>query len=131
VGRLFWTFPDGLPGAGLLLLRLVVGGAVLARWLTASPPDSSLDLVLRVAEVLAALLLCVGLGTPIWGAGAATLEMLRAVSDPQALSVHLLLAAVGAAVALLGPGAFSVDSCVFGWRRIDVPASKGPNDHSN
>jgi putative oxidoreductase len=31
-----------------------------------------------------------------------------------------LLAAIGAALALLGPGAWSVDARLFGWRRIDV-----------
>jgi hypothetical protein len=31
-----------------------------------------------------------------------------------------LLAAIGAALGLLGPGAWSVDARLFGWRRIDV-----------
>jgi hypothetical protein len=131
VGRLFWTFPDGLPGAGLLLLRLALGGAVLSRWLTMSPTYSPFDLTLRVSESLAALLLCVGLGAPVWGAGAAAVEVWRAYSDPQALLVHIVLAAVGGALALLGPGAFSIDACIFGWRRIEVRPSKGPHDHPN
>lgn len=131
MGRLFWTFPDGLPGAGLLLLRLVLGGVVLSRWLSAWPADSSLHLTLRVIESLAMVLLCVGLGTPVWGSGATAVELWRAYSDPQAFAAHVVLAAVGAALVLLGPGAFSIDACVFGWRRIEVPPSKGPRDRPN
>jgi putative oxidoreductase len=131
VRRLFWTFPDGWPGAGLLLLRLALSSTVLARCLMAWPTDPFLFVVLCVAESLAALLLCVGLGTPVWGTGVAAVELWRAYYDPQALSLHLLLAALGAALALLGPGAFSVDACMFGWRRIDVPHSKGSHDPSN
>jgi putative oxidoreductase len=131
VRRLFWTFPDGLPGAGLLLMRLVLGSGVLARCLAAWPTEPLLTVALCVAESLAAVLLCVGLGTPVWGTGAAAVELWRAYANPQQLSVHLLLATLGAALALLGPGAFSIDACMFGWRRIDVPPSKGSNSDSN
>ena len=131
MGRLFWTFPDGLPGAGLLLLRLVLSGALLSRWLTAWPTDSSFDFTLRVIESLAALSLCVGFGTPVCSGGAATVEMWRACVEPEALSIHVVLAAVGVALALLGPGAFSIDAGIFGWRRIEVRPSKGSHDPPN
>ena len=36
----------------------------------------------------------------------------------------LLLAAAAAAIALLGPGAFSVDARLFGWREIIIPPSR-------
>jgi putative oxidoreductase len=131
VRRLFWTFPDGLPGAGLLLLRLAMSSVLLARWLIAWPTGSVLVIALCVAESLAALLLCVGLGTPVWGAGITVVELWRAYANPQQFPMHLLLAALGAALALLGPGAFSIDACMFGWRRIEVPPSKGSHDPSN
>jgi putative oxidoreductase len=130
VGRLFWTFPDGLPGAGLFLMRLALSGAVLYRCLAAWPAESVLLTVLCAAESIAAVLLFAGIGTPVWGAAAASVQLWRAFSDPADVLVHLLLAALGAALALVGPGAFSVDARLFGWRRITLP-SKGPDDDSN
>ena len=130
MGRLFWTFPDGLPGAGLLLMRLALGSGVLARCLWAWPPEPFPLVALCVAESLAAVMLCVGLGTHVWGAGAAAVELYRAYSNPGHLLVHLLLATIGVSLALLGPGAFSIDASRFGWRRIDLP-SKGSHDDSN
>jgi putative oxidoreductase len=130
VRRLFWTFPDGLPGAGLLLMRLGIGGAVLARCLTNWPAESWLPAALCVAEALSAAFLLIGLCTPIWAAAAAAVELWRAFSDPAVALVHVLLAAIAGALALLGPGAFSVDARLFGWQRINLP-SKGSNDDSN
>jgi uncharacterized membrane protein YphA (DoxX/SURF4 family) len=37
---------------------------------------------------------------------------------------HILLATLGTAVALLGPGAWSVDARLFGWKRINIPNRK-------
>jgi putative oxidoreductase len=124
VGRLFWTFPDGLPGLGLLLMRLALSGGVLYRCLAAWPAESRWLDLLCVAESIAALLLLAGVATPIWGAGAAVVELWRAYSEPADVLVHVLLATLGAALALVGPGALSVDARVFGWRRIDVPQAR-------
>jgi hypothetical protein len=47
-----------------------------------------------------------------------------AVAVPPGLSSKLcvaLLAATAAAIALLGPGAFSLDARLFGWREIIIP----------
>jgi hypothetical protein len=35
--------------------------------------------------------------------------------------VHALLATLGAALALMGPGAWSLDAWLSGWRRIHIP----------
>jgi hypothetical protein len=32
----------------------------------------------------------------------------------------ILLAAMGAALALVGPGVLSMDAWLFGWKRIDI-----------
>ena len=117
--RLFSTFPCGPPGAGLLILRAVVavplsyaGGLSLA-----SPEPAIAELVAGGA----ALLLFIGLWTPIAGAVIAAAEFGVALSHPEApwTSVHFGL--LGAALALLGPGGCSVDARLFGRRRIQIP----------
>lgn len=111
-------------------MRLALSSGLLARCLSAWPAEPVLLIALCLAESLAAVLLFVGLGTPIWGAGAAAVELYRAYANPGDLLVHLMLATLGAALALLGPGAFSIDARMFGWRRIDLP-SNGSHDDSN
>ncbi len=44
---------------------------------------------------------------------------------PENLWIYILLATFGAALALLGPGAWSVDARLFGWKRIDIGDRKG------
>ena len=41
--------------------------------------------------------------------------------------IHILLLTLGISLALLGPGAWSVDARLFGWRRIEIP--NRPNPH--
>lgn len=69
----------------------------------------------------AGLLLLAGLWTPVAGAMVALLEVWKAVSQPVDPWTHILLGTLGAALAMIGPGAWSVDAGLFGWKRIDIP----------
>jgi len=68
----------------------------------------------------AAILLLTGLWTPIAGALVAVLELWAAFSQPGDPWTRILLATLGLALALLGPGAWSVDARLFGWKRIAI-----------
>jgi uncharacterized membrane protein YphA (DoxX/SURF4 family) len=74
----------------------------------------------------AAALLLVGFWTPVAGVSMAVAELSLAFSH-SALSrsedtwIHILLGALGAALAMLGPGAWSVDARLFGRKRIQIP----------
>jgi putative oxidoreductase len=119
VQRLYSTFPCGLPGAGLVLLRgaaaipLVYAG-LLAR--TAPSPT-----ILSVVTVGAALLLLIGLWTPFAGAVIAIVELGLAVVHPADAWRYVHVAAMGAALAMLGPGGCSVDARLFGRKHIQIP----------
>jgi putative oxidoreductase len=69
----------------------------------------------------AAALLLAGLWTPIAGVLLALTEMFLAFSHSPDPGAHALLGTLGAALAMLGPGAWSVDARLFGRKRIQIP----------
>jgi hypothetical protein len=123
VQRLFATFPDGQPGAALLLLRLSLAG-VLAFHGTAywqSLPGVWVTLVCCGV----ALLLAAGLYTPftaITGAlvGAVALLFCKTTDPVGGGFVLAVLAALG----MLGAGAYSVDARIYGRREVVVPSRR-------
>jgi putative oxidoreductase len=119
VQRLFSTFPCGLPGAGLLVLRgaaaipLVYAGLVAA----ASPSPAIAQLVTGGA----AILLLIGLWTPLAGALIAVVELSLAVTHPAERWTFIHFAALATALAMLGPGGCSLDARLFGRKQIQIP----------
>jgi len=120
VRRLFSTFAHGPPGAGLLLMRAVAGGALIVQAVLALLGGPALGpLLMQVLSIVLGLLLLAGLWTPIIG----TLVAIEGLWGAVALGRPwrwVLLATLGAALALIGPGAWSVDSWLFGWRRLEI-----------
>jgi putative oxidoreductase len=123
--RLFTTFARGWPGAGLLLMRLVAGAALIAQGIKILWGEPHIEaFILNLAATGAGLLLLVGLWTPFGGAIVAFIELWQALSQPVDLWTRILLGTLGAALAMIGPGAWSVDARLFGWKRIDIPTPK-------
>jgi hypothetical protein len=125
--RLFSTFPDGWPGFGLLLLRLGAGIALVCFAISSflavrEPVNIARDLVAGIAGVF----LATGLWTPVLGALIAMHESWIALSAYSSQRngpwIHILLAVLTAGVAMLGPGAWSIDARLFGRKRFDIGA---------
>jgi hypothetical protein len=120
VQRLFSTFPQGLPGTGLVLLRAAVA-IPLAHQAIAGLLDGSARAPLGLVAAGAALLLLVGLWTPVAGALVAVAQFGLAWSHPAEPWTFVHLGTLGAALALLGPGGWSVDARLFGRKHIQIP----------
>ena len=122
---LFSTFPRGWPGTGLLLMRLVAGFILGDLGIIGLRGEPRLGRVtVSVLATTAGILLIAGLWTPIAGALAAGVELWCAFSPRGDPLTHVLLGTLGAAVALVGPGAWSVDARLFGWKRIKIRNQK-------
>jgi hypothetical protein len=122
VRRLYSTFADSWPGLGLLLMRLVVGAVLVLYAGTTLWNDPPLPTIVTSALLVGfGLLLIAGLWTPVAGTIVAALAAWEILTGhPQPL-VRLLAGTISGALAMLGPGRWSVDAELFGWKRIDTP----------
>jgi putative oxidoreductase len=80
--------------------------------------------VLSVLGIGAGLLLLMGLWTPVAATLVVAIELWKVywkLGDPW---IYILLATIAAAIAMLGPGFWSVDSRLYGWRRIEPSTRK-------
>jgi hypothetical protein len=102
-------------------MRLVAGIAVVARGLarlrTGPPIESAIPELLAMAV---GTLLLAGLWTPIVGSLLALLAIWNVISQAGDPWANILLGTIGVALALVGPGTWSADARLFGWKRIDL-----------
>ena len=117
--RLFSVFPDAWPGCGLVLLRLAAGVSLLSGTFfdAPQPPSSAL---LRIAEGIVGALLVVGLWTPAAAIGLVLIHLWCAASVASAGGIAVINIFLGLSLAMLGPGAWSVDARLYGRKRIEL-----------
>jgi hypothetical protein len=116
----FSMFPSGRAGIALLVLRASVAAALLLGAVVGSHA-----LLWTTASGSIAILLCAGLGTPLCAGLCSVVAAVVAFNaSGESVLCPTLFALTSLALALLGPGAYSVDAHIFGRRRI-VFTSRG------
>jgi len=120
VQRLFSSFADGWPGAGLLLLRLLAGSGLLhGGILSAQSAINTAQMVPTILAMAFGATLVVGLFTPFTGIMAAAVEVWIAFS-PGYRWPQIGLAGLCLSLVMIGPGAWSIDARIFGRKQIDL-----------
>ena len=103
-------------------MRVVAGYALVTRAGAMLWNDAPITKTITSAFLVGcAFLLIPGLWTPIAGALIALLETCQIMTVSGDPWVPLLLGTIGGAIAMLGPGLWSVDARLFGWKRVKAP----------
>jgi len=106
VRRLFSNFARGWPGVGLLIMRSAAGTSLITHEFAMPRTGSFLYVVLpRCGSVVLGLFLAAGLWTPVVGVLVVILGLSHGFAGPQEPLASILIATLGAALALPGPGA--------------------------
>jgi uncharacterized membrane protein YphA (DoxX/SURF4 family) len=145
VDRFYSRFPVGSVGLALFLLRLADGFGLLSEGihlvnLAEATTDTTSAALFGVVLMGSAIMLLLGLRTTIAGSAAAVSTagwVLRGVNPfhPSALAVDawLFLFAfvfvLSSSLALTGPGGYSLDARLSGWRKINLAAGKSNGPH--
>ena len=123
VQRLFAMFPNHGPGIAMLLLRVSVAVTLV---LDASTRMAALaPWWMFFGVILLAISLCIGFLTPILSVLCCLFEVgSLLIGGGTGIPVILVSTMNAAALALLGPGAYSLDARLFGRRALVVPHPK-------
>jgi uncharacterized membrane protein YphA (DoxX/SURF4 family) len=146
VDRLYSRFPAGSVGLALLLLRVIDGLGLVRVGIHVFTPtgtsESASALLLGSVLVASALLLILGLRTPLAGSAGAICTAGAALYASQHLRLFgtsmeawiflfALVFFLSSSLALLGPGGYSLDARLSGWRMIKLPSQQSTSEETD
>jgi len=140
VDRLYSRFPPGSVGLALLLLRLVDALGLIGEGIRVITPVGNSSeptnvMLLGLVLVVSAMMLMLGLRTSLAGGAAAVCTAGAALYASHHLRqfgneidawlfLFALVFFLSSALALLGPGGYSLDARLSGWRVIKLPSGQ-------
>jgi uncharacterized membrane protein YphA (DoxX/SURF4 family) len=137
VDRLYSKFPAGSVGLALFLLRLADGFGLVSEGIRLFTPigatsETTSAVLLGVVLVASAIMLVLGLQTTLAGGAAAvctaglTLHGVNLLAGEMDAGVFLLalVFVLSSSLALAGPGGYSLDARLSGWRKIRLSSGQ-------
>jgi uncharacterized membrane protein YphA (DoxX/SURF4 family) len=132
--RLFYFFPGGLPGVGLLLLRGMIAVSLLFHAISfaRAVEPGLLEWLFIVGVSVIGMGLLIGFMTPFLAITVALSAIILGLEFTSLIAADIFhvnrelfyLVTIALALAALGPGAFSLDARMFGRREIRIPRSR-------
>jgi len=118
--RLFSTFASGWPGVGLAVQRVATSAALTILAVDRlTDPSQIASSSPEIVAASAGMMLLLGFCTPVAGAIVVGAQLWAILSHAESRAIGLLLLTLGGTVAMIGPGAWSVDARLFGRKRIE------------
>jgi uncharacterized membrane protein YphA (DoxX/SURF4 family) len=119
--RLFSTFANGWPGAGILLQRGLTGFILLHHGIVhALENPQAMSAIPDMTGAAAGIFLLLGFWTPVAGGVASVAELVVILTGVHEPLVAAMLATLSATIAMIGPGAWSIDARIFGRKHIET-----------
>ncbi len=113
-------FPTGMAGVALLVLRISVAATFVAGGTGHWAQLTSIWMLLGFA--LPAIFLCFGLLTPYFSTLTGLVQFASLLLHEGQTDFHLIVAILDSGIlAVLGPGAYSIDARLFGRRLLTLP----------
>ena len=101
-------------------MRLAAGATLIVAGITGLLSGLSLEAtILHLLVIAGGVLLALGLWTPVAGSLVAITQLWSVFSQAGDIWTKILLLALGLGLAFVGPGAWSVDARLFGWKRLN------------
>ena len=116
--RLFSTFAGGWAGTGLLLQRFLISAILLHGVFLNLEKTRHFSPV--TLPVIASLLLIIGFGTPYIGLLVAATQLWLIFAGSADPWTAIILFGLGASLAMIGPGAWSMDARFFGRKHVEI-----------
>jgi putative oxidoreductase len=119
--RLFSTFASGWPGAGILLLRGLAGLLLLrCGFVQALDKPQSMPMIPELIGAAAGIFLLAGLWTPVMGIVSTMAEVWIILAGTHEPLIPVVVGTLSATLAMIGPGAWSIDARIFGRKHIET-----------
>jgi putative oxidoreductase len=119
--RLFTNFANGWPGRGLLAQRVLTAAVLIDPAITHFREASGPAVVPELIGAGLGIFILLGLWTPVAGTLLGLIEFWIIFSRGADSCTPLILATLGVTLAMIGPGAWSVDARLFGRKHIENP----------
>ena len=104
----------------MLVFRISVAVTLIVNG--TAPGAQSTPLWVDAVLLLLGALLCIGFLTPYCAVVSCLIELAILLVNHGQSGFNLAIAALDSAIlAVLGPGAYSIDARIFGWRTLTVP----------